>query len=95
MYCRSHDKGPVTKKICTAGCIACKICEKDDDTGSVKVTDFLAGIDHEVNKAPVASVNRCPTKVIRVSDPMPGDENLFKEKIKEAQPTVEKTVSKE
>jgi Na+-translocating ferredoxin:NAD+ oxidoreductase RNF subunit RnfB len=95
VYCRSRDKGPVAKKICTAGCIACKICEKDDGTGAVKVTDFLAVIDHEVNKAPVTSVNRCPTKVIRVSDPMPGYEKHFKEKIKEAQLTDEKTISKE
>lgn len=95
VYCRSRDKGPVAKKICTAGCIACKICEKDDDTGALKVTDFLAVVDYEVNKAPVASVNRCPTKVIRVSDPVPGYENHFKEKIKEAQLTAEKSVSKE
>jgi RnfABCDGE-type electron transport complex B subunit len=95
VYCRSHDKGPVAKKVCSAGCIACKICEKDDDTGAVKITDFLASVDQEVNKAPVAAVKRCPTKVIRVSDPVPGYEKYFKEKIKEAELAAEKSLSKE
>jgi electron transport complex protein RnfB len=90
VYCRSRDKGPVAKKVCSAGCIACKICEKDDDTGAVKITDFLATVDYEVNKAPVACVKRCPTKVIRVSDPVPGFEKHFSEKIKEAELADEK-----
>lgn len=80
VYCRSHDKGPVTKKICTAGCIACKLCERDDDTGSVKIIDNLSEIDYEVSKAPVGAIKRCPTKVIRISEPVPGYEKLFEEK---------------
>ncbi len=81
VYCRSHDKGPVAKKACKVGCIACKLCEKDDDTGAVKIIDNLAVVDHEVNKAPVGSIRRCPTKVIRVSEPVSGYEDDFKEKI--------------
>ena len=80
VYCRSHEKGAVVRKICTAGCIGCKLCEKDDDTGAVKVTDNLAVIDYEINKAPVKSVKRCPTKAIRVSEPVPGYESQFEEK---------------
>jgi len=89
VYCSSHGKGAVTKKICKTGCIACKLCEKDDDTGAVKVIDNLAVIDYGVNKAPVESVNRCPTKVIRVSAPAPGYENMFEAKIKQSQKAVE------
>jgi electron transport complex protein RnfB len=77
VYCRSSDKGPVVRKICTAGCIACKICEKDDDTGAVKVIDNLAVVDYAVHKEPLQSTQRCPTKVIRVSEEVPG----FKKKI--------------
>jgi RnfABCDGE-type electron transport complex B subunit len=72
VYCRSHDKGPVVRKICSAGCIACKICEKDDDTGAVKVIDNLAVVDYAVHKEPLKSIQRCPTKVIRVSEEVPG-----------------------
>jgi ferredoxin len=74
VYCRSRDKGPFTKKNCSAGCIACKLCEKDDDTGAVKVVDNLSVIDHSVSKAPVAATKRCPTEVIRLAEPVPGYE---------------------
>jgi RnfABCDGE-type electron transport complex B subunit len=72
VYCRSHDKGPVVRKICSAGCVACKLCEKDDDTGSVKIIDNLSVIDYSVHKAPLKAIERCPTKVIRESEPVPG-----------------------
>lgn len=74
VYCRSLDKGPVVRKICSAGCIACKLCEKDDDTGSVMVVDNLSVIDYSVHKDPLKAIERCPTKVIRVSEPVPGFE---------------------
>jgi len=85
VYCSSRDKGAVTKKNCSAGCIACKLCEKDDESGAVKVIDNLSVIDYGVNKAPVGSIKRCPTKVIRISEPVPGHEKLFEEKIKEGE----------
>jgi Na+-translocating ferredoxin:NAD+ oxidoreductase RNF subunit RnfB len=80
VYCRSHDKGTVVRNICTAGCTVCKICEMDDDTGAVKVIDNLAVIDYGINKAPVESVKRCPTKAIRVSEPVPGYNKQFNER---------------
>ncbi len=76
VYCVSHDKGAVVRKICSAGCTACKICEKDDTTGAVKIVDNLAVIDGSVSKSPVQSVRRSPTKVIRVSETVPGFEPL-------------------
>jgi electron transport complex protein RnfB len=78
IYCSSHDKGAVVRKVCSAGCIACGLCEKDDDTGAVTMKDELAVVDHGVDKAPVLAAKRCPTKVIRISDPAPGYEDLFK-----------------
>jgi len=88
VYCCSHDKGAVVRKICKAGCIACGLCEKDDDTGAVKVVDNLAVIDHSVNNAPVKSTKRCPTSVIRISEPPPGYEKYFDEKKKVLQEEV-------
>jgi electron transport complex protein RnfB len=79
VYCRSRDRGPVTKKNCSAGCIACKLCEKDDTTGAIKVIDNLSVVDYSVSKAPVAAIKRCPTKVIRISDPVPGYEMPYQE----------------
>lgn len=79
VYCRSRDKGAVSRKVCKAGCIACGLCEKDDDTGAVKVIDNLSVIDYSVNKAPVRSIKRCPTKVIRISQPVPGHEKYFRD----------------
>jgi ferredoxin len=78
VYCRSKDKGAVTKKNCSAGCIACRLCEKDDDSGAVTVRDNLSVIDYGINKAPVGATVRCPTKVIRISEPAPGYEEYFK-----------------
>jgi RnfABCDGE-type electron transport complex B subunit len=74
VFCSSHDKGPVTKKVCSAGCISCRLCEKDDDSGAVKVVDNLSVVDHTVNPAPVKAIKRCPTKVIRLAEPVPGYE---------------------
>ncbi len=83
VYCKSRDKGALTRKICTAGCIDCKLCEKDNDTGAVKIADNLAVIDFSVNNAPVRSIERCPTKVIRISEPVPGHEISFAEKTRQ------------
>ena len=83
VYCKSRDKGALTRKICTAGCIDCKLCEKDNDTGAVKIADNLAVIDLAVSKAPVRSIERCPTKVIRISEPVPGHEISFAEKTRQ------------
>ncbi len=85
VYCVSHDKGALVRRICSAGCTACKICEKDDTTGAVKVADNLAIVDHTVSKLPAQSVRRCPTKVIRVSDPVPGYEQVLEENVSDRQ----------
>ncbi|HHZ06794.1 MAG TPA: RnfABCDGE type electron transport complex subunit B [Clostridiales bacterium] len=43
--CSNHDKGGITKKACTAGCIGCMRCTKVCPTGAIKVENFLASID--------------------------------------------------
>jgi len=65
--CSSLDKGPDTRKACSAGCIACKLCERLSK-GAFLVTDNLAILDYEKlkgveNKDEV--VLKCPTKVIK------------------------------
>lgn len=87
VYCSSLDKGPATKKACSAGCIACRLCEKNDDTGAVKVVDNLARIDYAVSTAPVQATKKCPTKVIRLAEPVPGHEYRLPEGALERQET--------
>lgn len=63
--CSSTDKGAFVRKICQAGCIGCKRCEKVCEYGAITITDNLARIDPEkcVNCGKCAGV--CPTGVIR------------------------------
>ena len=63
--CSSTDKGAFTRKICSAGCIGCKLCEKKCEYGAVSIENNLASIDPEkcVNCGECAKV--CPAKVIR------------------------------
>ncbi len=47
VLCRSADKGAVTRKACSAGCIGCMQCVKACEHGAVTVSNFLASIDPE------------------------------------------------
>ena len=62
--CRSTDKGPVTKSYCDAGCIGCKLCEKNCEAGAIKVTDFVAEIDYTKCVGCDKCVSVCPRKII-------------------------------
>ncbi|HUS57390.1 MAG TPA: RnfABCDGE type electron transport complex subunit B [Planctomycetota bacterium] len=44
--CKSCDKGAVTKRNCSVGCIGCKKCEKECPVDAIKVDNFLAQIDY-------------------------------------------------
>lgn len=43
--CANRDKGAVTRKVCTAGCIGCMKCQKVCEAGAVNVQDNLAVVD--------------------------------------------------
>ncbi len=61
VLCSSHDKGAVTRKICTNGCIGCKKCEKTCPQGAIRVSDQLAVIDYSKCNGCNACVECCPT----------------------------------
>ncbi len=62
--CKSTDKGPVTMKACTAGCIGCGICVKNCPAQAVTVTEFHAQIDQEKCTGCGVCAEKCPKKAI-------------------------------
>ncbi len=63
--CNNRDKGAVVRKICSVGCIACKICEKKFPLSGCVVTDNLSVIDYSVSNEEIeGAAAACPTKCI-------------------------------
>ena len=56
--CNSNAKGKVQLAICQAGCIGCRICEKNCEAGAITVTNFLAHIDADKFKECVVCVEK-------------------------------------
>ena len=62
--CSNHEKGAVTRKQCTNGCIGCMKCEKACQHGAIKVIDNLAVIDHSLCIGCGDCVKVCPVHCI-------------------------------
>jgi len=62
--CSSRDSGAVVRKICTVGCIGCKLCVKQV-ADVFKVTDNLASVDYaKTGVSCEPAIEKCPTKCI-------------------------------
>ena len=63
--CTCTESGAITRKSCDAGCIGCKICEKNCEFSAIKVERGLAKIDYSLctNCGKCAEV--CPRKIVR------------------------------
>ncbi len=66
--CNNKDKGAVTRKACSSGCIGCKRCEKACEYDAIKVTNNLAAIDYEKCTNCGACAEVCTTKCIKIYD---------------------------
>ena len=66
--CSNTEKGAVTHKKCTHGCMACRKCEKECPVGAITVTDNLAVIDCSVCDGCGHCAEVCPTHCIMWGD---------------------------
>lgn len=66
VLCKNQNKGVEMRNICTAGCIACKICEKACDYDAIHVVDNIAKIDYSKCVKCGECVKKCPKKIIRL-----------------------------
>ena len=62
--CSSTDKGVVTTKACSAGCIGCGLCVKNCPNEAVTVNNFNAEIDQDKCNGCGTCSEKCPKKVI-------------------------------
>ena len=67
VQCSNHDRGPMVKKVCTAGCIGCGICAKQCAYEAISVTNNLAHVNYDNCVQCGKCVAKCPAKVITLS----------------------------
>ena len=62
--CSNKDKGPAVKKVCSAGCLGCKICEKQCEHEAIHVEGNVAHIDYDKCVGCGKCAEKCPAKCI-------------------------------
>jgi electron transport complex protein RnfB len=79
VLCRNRDPGKVTRQLCKAGCIACKVCEKacPVEGGAIHVRDNLAAVDMQTCTSCGKCARVCPVSCI-------GDFQFFRKGRQEA-----------
>lgn len=73
--CMSRDKGPDVVKVCSVGCIGCKMCEKTCKFDAIHVEGNIAKIDYNKCKNCKMCAKACPKNCI---EPIPTEEEKMK-----------------
>ena len=65
VFCRSEDRGPMARKLCTAACIACSICTRACPD-AIKMENNLAVITDykKIDPEKIPDIEKCPTDAI-------------------------------
>lgn len=64
VLCSSKEPGAAVRKVCSVGCIGCRICTKLAD-GAIAMDGHLAVVNYELPLTNEETVAKCPTKCIR------------------------------
>ena len=64
VQCSNRDKGPMVRKVCTAGCIGCGLCARQCESGALEFDGTLARINPEKCTLCGKCAEKCPAKVI-------------------------------
>jgi len=64
ILCSSHERGPVTRKQCSVGCIACTLCFKMTDGVGIRMENNLAVVDYGIHIDNEAVIAKCPQRTI-------------------------------
>jgi ferredoxin len=62
--CSSKDNGKTVTQVCSAGCIGCKLCEKNCPSDAIHVENNIAVIDQDKCTHCGTCAEKCPKKVI-------------------------------
>jgi ferredoxin len=62
--CSNHDKGALTRKMCSNGCIGCTKCVRTCPNGAISMDNNLAVIDYEKCTNCGACAEACPVGAI-------------------------------
>lgn len=62
--CSSNDFGKEVKAVCQAGCIGCKMCERNCEFDAIHVENNIAHIDYDKCTNCGKCKEKCPVKVI-------------------------------
>ncbi len=66
VFCANHDRGAVTRKNCSIGCIGCSKCVRTCPVGAITMDNNLAYIDMEKCIGCHACVAACPVHAINL-----------------------------